>query len=140
MATRSAIGIEYGDGEIVAVYCHWDGYISHNGQLLSDHYFSRALASSLIALGGISVLDNSVETTTFYIRDMDRPALENAPERFSSREHFIDEFGSGVNYLYLIDESAEWQVMNLSADSPVFMPLSEVLCRGIVMPLSEVLG
>jgi hypothetical protein len=36
MSTRSAIGIRYGT-IIKAVYCHWDGYVEHNGAILQEH-------------------------------------------------------------------------------------------------------
>jgi hypothetical protein len=42
-----------------SVYCHWDGYLSHNGQLLQDHYDS-AKANHLVALGFISSLKEEI--------------------------------------------------------------------------------
>jgi hypothetical protein len=38
------------------VYCHWDGYLEHNGRILFDHYTSQTLAEKLVALGDLSVL------------------------------------------------------------------------------------
>ena len=32
MATRSAIGVMHGY-KCKAVYCHWDGYLDHNGRI-----------------------------------------------------------------------------------------------------------
>ena len=37
MATRSCIGIKHGD-VIKSVYCHWDGYLDHNGKILLENY------------------------------------------------------------------------------------------------------
>ncbi len=37
MATRSTIALEFADGTVEQVYCHWDGYLDHNGALLRDH-------------------------------------------------------------------------------------------------------
>ena len=49
MGTRSAIGVMHGDKAKV-VYCHNDGYLSYNGQILQEHYNS-ARANNLVALG-----------------------------------------------------------------------------------------
>lgn len=38
MATRSTIALEFADGTVQQVYCHWDGYLSGVGaQLVSDY-------------------------------------------------------------------------------------------------------
>ena len=54
MGTRSRIGVMHGD-KLKSVYCHWDGYLSHNGRILQDHYDS-AKANHLVSLGDISSL------------------------------------------------------------------------------------
>ena len=38
MATRSRIAIENQDGTVKSIYCHWDGYISHNGKISFENY------------------------------------------------------------------------------------------------------
>jgi hypothetical protein len=58
MGTRSRIGVMHGD-KLKSVYCHWDGYLSHNGQLLQDHYDSPK-ANHLVALGDISSLGKHI--------------------------------------------------------------------------------
>jgi len=58
MGTRSRIGVMHGD-KLKSVYCHWDGYLQHNGQLLQDHYDS-AKANHLVALGDISSLKEQI--------------------------------------------------------------------------------
>jgi hypothetical protein len=43
-------------GDIVkSVYCHWDGYLAHNGKILQEYYDS-ATANNLVALGDLSSL------------------------------------------------------------------------------------
>jgi len=54
MGTRSRIGVMHGD-KVKSVYCHWDGYLDHNGRLLQEHYDS-AKANHLVALGDLSSL------------------------------------------------------------------------------------
>jgi hypothetical protein len=61
MATRSRIGIENEDGTVSSIYCHWDGYPSHNGKVLIAHYSDREKLEELIALGAISCLKENVK-------------------------------------------------------------------------------
>ena len=54
MGTRSRIGVMHGD-KVKSVYCHWDGYLEFQGQILQEHYDS-AKANHLVALGDMSSL------------------------------------------------------------------------------------
>lgn len=64
------------------IYCHWDGYPSHNGKLLLENYNTPEKVDALINMGSISILDKSMEApeghtfdtpvdgyTIFYHRD-----------------------------------------------------------------------
>lgn len=72
MGTRSAIGVMHGDKAKV-VYCHWDGYLEHNGRILFDHYDSPK-ANHLVALGSISSLDKNIEIPEGVEHTFDKPA------------------------------------------------------------------
>ncbi len=69
MGTRSMIGRENEDGTVEAVYCHWDGYPSHNGRILLENYTTFEKTNKLLELGQISSLGKTIEETTFYCRD-----------------------------------------------------------------------
>ena len=57
MGTRSMIAIQNPySKDIRAVYCHWDGYLEHNGAILQKHYNASPKVNNLIALGDISSL------------------------------------------------------------------------------------
>ena len=57
MGTRSMIAIQNPySKDVRAVYCHWDGYLEHNGSILQKHYGSSAKVNNLIALGDLSSL------------------------------------------------------------------------------------
>ena len=57
MGTRSMIGIENPNtGVVKSVYCHWDGYLQHNGSILNKHYTASPKVNNLIALGDLSSL------------------------------------------------------------------------------------
>jgi hypothetical protein len=55
-----------------SVYCHWDGYLDHNGRVLQEHYDS-AKANHLVALGDISSLGKLIgEAHPFSRFDIDK--------------------------------------------------------------------
>ena len=57
MGTRSMIAIQNPySRDIRAVYCHWDGYLEHNGSILQKHYADSSKVNNLIALGDLSSL------------------------------------------------------------------------------------
>jgi hypothetical protein len=104
--------------DIRAVYCHWDGYLEHNGAILAKHYAASPKVNNLIALGDISSLRPEIgekhafsrlETpmddeaydklygnmTTFYTRDRGEdtpfkvfPTLAKAEEHYGWSEYF----------------------------------------------------
>ena len=63
MGTRSTIALEFADGTVEQVYCHWDGYLENNGQILAKHYMDPFKVKELVALGGFSSLSETVEAT-----------------------------------------------------------------------------
>jgi hypothetical protein len=62
MATRSTISLEFADGTIGQVYCHWDGYLAHNGKILFENYSNPFVLRDLIDLGGLSSLRTTIGT------------------------------------------------------------------------------
>lgn len=62
MSTNSRIGIKRLDGTEKYIYCHWVGYIEHNGLLLQLCYDTPEKIEKLLALGNISVLAEYLET------------------------------------------------------------------------------
>jgi hypothetical protein len=62
MATRSTIALEFADGTIGQVYCHWDGYLSHNGKILFENYSNPFILRDLIDLGSLSSLRPTIGT------------------------------------------------------------------------------
>lgn len=58
MGTRSRIAVMHGD-VCKSVYCHWDGYLEHNGYILNEFYDSTK-ANFLVALGDLSSLGSEI--------------------------------------------------------------------------------
>jgi hypothetical protein len=75
MGTRSAIGVMHGDN-CKMVYCHWDGYLEHNGDILQKYYDSPK-ANYLVALGNISSLKSDIGEEHYFSQfDCDDPDYE----------------------------------------------------------------
>ena len=60
MGTRSTIALEFADGTVEQVYCHWDGYLEHNGKILQEHYSDPFKLRDLIDMGDISSLGKEI--------------------------------------------------------------------------------
>jgi hypothetical protein len=60
MGTRSTIALEFADGSVSQVYCHWDGYLDHNGAILKEHYSDPFKLQQLIDQGDLSSLRPNV--------------------------------------------------------------------------------
>jgi len=60
MATRSRIGKKLEDGTIKSIYCHFDGYPEHNGEILKEHYKTEAKIDALLELGDLSFLAQDI--------------------------------------------------------------------------------
>ena len=56
MGTRSRIGLALGPDQIISVYCHYDGYIQHNGRQLIDNYLYKEQVEELINGGDMGQL------------------------------------------------------------------------------------
>ena len=61
MSTRSSISKVNEDGTITGIYCHFDGYLSGNGDLLLNHYKDSEKVNKLVSLGDISSLNEEVD-------------------------------------------------------------------------------
>ena len=60
MSTRSNIGILNSDGTVNYIYCHFDGYLEHNGSILNEHYTTEGKVRMLMDLGDISILGENI--------------------------------------------------------------------------------
>lgn len=103
MGTRSTIAIEFADGTVQQVYCHWDGYLAHNGKILAEHYMDPFKVRALVDLGGFSSLEVSPESTadTAYTQrgeDLDINKYKNTDEYFDcSQQEEYDYILRNVN-------------------------------------------
>jgi hypothetical protein len=93
MGTRSTIALEFADGTVEQVYCHWDGYLEHNGKILAEHYMDPFKVKELLALGGFSSLEATVEGTaaTAYTQRGEECRIEKYKDIVDYRENVYGE-------------------------------------------------
>lgn len=109
MATRSTIAIQNENGTIKAVYCHWDGYLSHNGKILLESYNTEARVRELLSYGSISSLGHAIGEKhsfdkrdgfcTFYGRDRGEKGTDGPT--FQDMESWLSRMGEEYNYLFV---------------------------------------
>ena len=56
MSTRSTIALEFADGTVEQVYCHFDGYLSGVGEQLRNYYSDPFALRDLIDGGDMSCI------------------------------------------------------------------------------------
>lgn len=158
MGTRSRIAVMHGD-VCKSVYCHWDGYLEHNGKILQEHYDSTK-ANFLVALGDISSLGSKIGEphpfskfeinkdepdfdklialhelaesegwTTFYGRDRGEKTVDFAVDH--SFEDFMKRVdGCGAEFYYIMRDGV-WYVGDNYGSTPM---------SGQLVPLAEALA
>ena len=97
MSTRSNIAHLRKDGTVRAIYCHWDGYLEHNGYILKKHY-NESNIEELLDLGDLSFLDASPLTCYAYGRDCGESDVQ-AKVYNSLGEYIIKYCDQDFNYL-----------------------------------------
>jgi len=144
MGTRSRIGVMHGD-KVKSIYCHWDGYLEHNGRILQEHYDS-AKANELVALGDLSSLQANIgekhafsqfdlpteeveayktlteNWCTFYGRDRGEKGAEfKVAETFAE---FLEQCNnSGAEYYYIMRDGT-WYCGDTYGSSPISKKLT----------------
>lgn len=133
MGTRSTIAIKTEDG-IKAIYCHWDGYVDHNGRILREHYQDPTKIAELIALGDLSTLGTEIGEVHPFDKDHSEPELDMtgnwclaygrdrgetdvSAQKFDTIAEWVEGMaGSWCEFFYLFD-GQDWIVSNGKKDS-----------------------
>ena len=144
MGTRSRIGVMHGD-KVKSIYCHWDGYLEHNGAILQEHYDS-AKANQLVALGDLSSLRPNIgekhafsqfelpadeveafkalteDMCTFYGRDRGEKGVEfKVAQTF---DEFLEQcYNSGAEYYYIMRDGV-WYCGDTYESTPLSKKLT----------------
>ena len=108
MATRSLIGIKL-DNIVKTIYCHWDGYPEHVGELLVNYYNTPTAITTLMELGDLSSLDATSDECTAYHRDRNEPWGMVEPRDVNASEMTSVGIEYGVDYVYIYNNEFEWE-------------------------------
>ena len=116
MSTRSNIAIKRKNEKVKTIYCHWDGYLSYNGDILLHHYQDINKINELINLGDISSLNKKVKPTKEHTFDepqkgvvvaygRDRGETNVEPVEFNNLQDYLRSVDKlFIEYIYLYDE------------------------------------
>ena len=142
MATRSTIALEYADGTVGQVYCHWDGYLENNGVILFKHYVDPFKTRELLDQGDISSLGTVVgekhdfsrldsqipaedyerlygHMTTFYGRD--RGESGTMQKSFKDFQDYETNF-QHEEFAYILRKDGNWYVKQHDNEYELLVP------------------
>jgi hypothetical protein len=130
--------------KVKSIYCHWDGYLGFNGQVLQEYYDS-AKANQLVALGDLSSLREEIgekhafskfdlpkeeveayealteNWCTFYGRDRGEKGTEfQVDHTFAEFLERVD--NCGADYYYIM-ENGEWYCGSMNEGDPFYKRL-----------------
>ena len=132
MGTRSTIAIEFADKSVSQIYCHWDGYLDNNGQILRDNYTDPFKVRDLIDLGDFSSLRETVAETkegAYSQRGEDCQA-----RRYKDTDEYFD-CCQQEEYDYLLTQADGWLVRCYATDNQ-WVTLAEA--QGLIERMEEV--
>lgn len=144
MGTRSRIAVMHGNNA-KSIYCHWDGYLEHNGFILQSFYDS-VKANELVSLGDLSSLGANIgekhdfderldvdeykdTRCTFYGRDRGETGTEFKTD--TTFDSFIERVEGCCAEWYYVMRDGVWYVGNVYSSDERFykqlVPLAEAL-------------
>ena len=143
MGTRSNIAVINSAGTISAIYCHWDGYVSHNGAILQQHYTTQEQVEELIALGDLSALRSEVgKKHSFdnpangwciaYGRDRGETNID--ADTFDNAQDWIRTHGEEYNYIFI---NGVWYVNDHCDEDISGVPIFTDLATALLMAAIE---
>ena len=138
MATRSRIGLQLADGNILSVYHHWDGYPQWLGVTLNEKFNTREKVAELIDGGDISCCDsdsdwnlNKVENHVQYYNDRG----DNTEPRLDS--NFDDYVKQGEEYAYVFTLDHVWECYAIDRNYDDDYNVVDVNVKAATIPSEE---
>lgn len=117
MSTHAFIAKKIGTDKYKAIYCQFDGYLSHVGKMLAEHYDTTEKVDALLSLGGIQSLGEQIgpapeglenredeKYTVAFKRDLD-------DDFWNTEEMTLDELlNNGIDecYVYIFGGDERW--------------------------------
>ena len=157
MGTRSTIALEFADGTVQQVYCHWDGYLEHNGKILQEHYSDPFKLRKLIDLGDLSSLRPTLgdkhafspfevkmplaehdalygEMCTFYARDRGESGC--SAKKFKDYEDYVENHDY-QEYEYILRRVNGQAVWFVADHGDLYEPLEDALAVLLAEPVDN---
>ena len=138
MATRSRIGLQLADGNILSVYHHWDGYPQWLGVTLNEKFNTREKVAELIDGGDISCCDsdsdwnlNKVENHVQYYNDRG----DNTEPRLDS--NFDEYVKQGEEYAYVFTLDHVWECYAIDRNYDDDYNVTDVNVKPATIPSEE---
>lgn len=146
MGTRSTIALEYADGTVGQIYCHWDGYLAHNGEILATNYTDPFKVRDLLDNGDMSSLGAEIgegrpftNPNTYGSKEYDdfeqqyegqcvfyKYRGENCPQRlYATVDQYFNQC-QHEEYDYILRRDGAWYVFREGTDSK-WIPLKEAM-------------
>ena len=147
MATRSNIAYKTAEGKIRSVYCHWDGYPAHNGEMLRRYYTDQSKIEALIELGSISSLGAELgEKQDFDDRSTQKEDWTLAYHRDRGEQLVISEYDDIPSWIDDMEEYAylwngqEWIVNDHGEKDANGFPIFDFVDTKITPEMLEMVG
>ena len=138
MATRSRIGLQLADGNILSVYHHWDGYPEWLGVTLNKKFNTRDKVAELIDGGDISCCDSDtdwnlekVENHVQYYNDRG----ENTEPRLDA--NFDEYVKNGEEYAYVFTLDHTWECYAIDRNYDDDYNVTDVNVKPATIPSEE---
>jgi len=113
MGTRSNIGYENKNKNVNFMYCHYDGYLDHNGRMLLEHYNSEEDAQDLVDNGYASSLQPTVKEIN------EKRVHFDKPEAYKSLGNYMRNVDTlFIEFIYLWRNNQWWVAWNSSVETP----------------------
>ena len=137
MSTRSTISLKTKDG-YRSIYCHFDGFPDHNGNLLLEHYDTQEKVEELIALGSLSSLNKHPKPAEGDKHSYCHPAkgvtvayARDRGERLVIHEcktivELVDAF-EDYNYIF---NDGQWELITISHKNDINSTPLDIICKG----------
>lgn len=140
MSTRSYICKENPDHTYTGIYCHWDGYPEHNGQILVEYYNDKTKVEQLLDLGDLSSLGEEIAPPPGVNHSFDSPVAGVciAYHRDRGEEYegpslvtFEEYKKSWCEYMYVFGLDGKWRYFDaITEDNPNPIEFTEEWAQG----------
>ncbi len=104
MGTRSNVAYATEDNKVFASYCHYDGYIEHNGVVLLKYYNGEKQARDLVDNGYMSSLQPTIDQIN------EGRVHEDKPIEYRNEFIFMNDLEALWNEFVYLFKEGKWYV------------------------------